>query len=105
MVGQLDESRVWAVTQVLSPVIVAQNTSAEQSFTLSGLLATDIIDSVTKPTAQAGLGIVGCRAAAGAIKITFANFTGSGITPTAAETYTFVIRRPEHVYTALPLSS
>ena len=77
----------------LSPAIVAANTTAEQTFTVSGILATDIPISVVKPTAQAGLGIVGFRvSAANTLAITFSNHTGSGITPTAAETYKVVVK-------------
>lgn len=72
---------------VLSPVAVAANTTAEQLFTVPGLIAGTAIN-VNKPTAQAGLGIVGFRAAANnSLGITFSNNTSAAITPTAAETY------------------
>jgi hypothetical protein len=71
----------------LSPTIVAANTTAEQTFTVNGLLVGDFV-AVVKPSAQAGLGIVGARVtAANTLGITFSNNTGVGITPTAAETY------------------
>lgn len=80
----------------LSPAIVAANTTAEQTFTINGLLVGDIA-SVTKPTAQAGLGIVNVRvSAANTLAITFSNNTGSGITPTASEVYIIELNRPEN---------
>lgn len=79
---------------------VATITSAEQTATLKGLRSDDLIISVTKPTAQAGLGVAGWRVSAtDTIAITFDNPTASGITPTAAETYTAFIARLEHTST------
>jgi hypothetical protein len=78
----------------LSPAIVAANTTAEQTFTVTGLAVGDMV-TVNKPTAQAGLGIVGARvSAANTLAITFSNNTASGITPTAAETYVVNVIRP-----------
>lgn len=77
----------------ISPAAVAANTTAEQTFTVTGLLTTDVV-SVNKPTAQAGLGIVGARvSAADTLAITFSNNTGAAITPTAAETYKIIAVR------------
>jgi hypothetical protein len=71
---------------VLSPVLVAANTTAEQTFTVTGLATTSVV-VVNKPTAQAGLGIVGVRvSAANTLAITFSNNTASGITP-SSQTY------------------
>lgn len=71
----------------ISPVAVAANTTAEQTFAVPGVAVGDFVD-VNKPTAQAGLGIVGVRvSSAGNIGITFANTTASPITPTASEVY------------------
>lgn len=78
-------------SQALSPAQVAINTTAEQTFTVTGLEVGDTIISVNKPTAQAGLGIVGFRvSAANTLAITFANVTGGAITPTASEVYKIV---------------
>lgn len=82
----------WNLTLTLTPGSVANATSAEQTFTLTGLLATDYV-SVNKPTAQAGLGIVGTRAGAGFIGITFMNTTAATITPTASQVYTVLVTR------------
>jgi hypothetical protein len=58
------------------------------------VLATDTVITVSKPTAQAGLGIVGWRVSAdNTVGIVFSNNTGGGITPTAAQTYTFLVHR------------
>lgn len=76
-------------TATLSPAIVAANTTAEQLFTVTGVKTSDMV-VVNKPTAQAGLGIVGIRvSAANQVGITFSNNTAAGITPTASEVYSF----------------
>lgn len=80
----------------ISPALVAANTTAEQTFTVPGLLASDVVHSVSKPAAQAGLGIVGWRVTtAGLLAVTFSNNTASGITPTASEVYRVSWMRPE----------
>ena len=79
---------VGVASVTLSPAQVNANTTAEQTFTVPGLRVGDCILTVNKPTAQAGLGIVGYRvSAADTIGITFSNNTGAGITPTASQTY------------------
>lgn len=83
--------------QQLSPAIVGANTSAEQSFVVPSLpipaqLLARAVAFVNKPTAQAGLAIVGTRVIdATHIGVTFGNFSAAGITPTAGETYDFVL--------------
>lgn len=84
------------ISVALTPSIVNATTSAEQTFTVPGVLASDMLVEVNKPTAQAGLCIVGVRVAgANSIGITFANVTGAGITPTAGETYRLMLARPD----------
>lgn len=76
-----------AYQPILTPAAVAANTFLEQQFSVPGLPVGAAV-SVNKPTAQAGLGIVNARVvSAGILGITFANFTASPITPTAAQTY------------------
>jgi len=76
---------VQAVT--LTPASVAANTTAEQTFAVTNVVASSMV-WVNKPTAQAGLGILGVRvSSAGNIAITFANFTSATLTPTAGESY------------------
>lgn len=85
-----------ALSVALTPAIVAANTTAEQTFTVPGVRASDVVVQVSKPSAQAGLGIVGARvSAADTVGITFSNNTAAGITPTAAETYKLVLARPD----------
>lgn len=88
---------VGVASVALSPASVAANTSAEQTFTVPGLKAGDFV-SINKPTAQAGLAIVGFRASADeTVAITFGNFTAGAIVPTAAETYRIYYARRESV--------
>jgi hypothetical protein len=50
--------------------------------------------TVNKPTAQAGLGVVGARVSvANQIAITFSNNTAAPIVPTAAQSYTVSVTR------------
>jgi hypothetical protein len=80
----------------ISPASVAANTTVEQTFTLTGLAIGDIV-AVTKPTLQAGLGIVNSRvSAANTIAIAFSNNTASPIVPTAGELYIVELNRPEN---------
>ena len=74
------------------------STTAEQTATLKGLRSTDKIISVTKPTHQTGLGVVGWRVSAtDTIALTFE--TTATVTPTAAEVYTAFIARLENTIT------
>ena len=73
-------------SQTLTPVAVAANTTAEQTFTVPGLLAGSQV-WVNKPSWTAGLGIAGVRvSAANTLAINFCNVTASAITP-PSETY------------------
>ena len=97
VLGNLVKQSVISVT--LSPASVAINTTAEQTFTVNGLLAGDFV-TCNKPTAQEGLGIVGCRvSAANTLAITFSNNTAGAITPTAAQTYLVLVTRPDSTIT------
>lgn len=63
----------------------------------TGLLPGDVILSVSKPTAQAGLGIAGWRndpTVADKFYITYVNPTAGTVTPTASETYLITVGRP-----------
>lgn len=72
---------------IISPTIINAGLAPEQTFTCNGLAVGDFV-AVSKPTAQAGLGIAGARVtAANTIGITFVNPTAGNITPTASETY------------------
>jgi hypothetical protein len=96
VLGNIVKQAVISVT--LSPAEVAANTSAEQEFAVNGLEATDHV-VINKPTAQAGLGIDGARAGANKLFITFGNYTGAGITPTASQTYLVLVSRKDRTIT------
>ena len=91
------DARFRYTSKSLTPAAVAANTTAEQDFTnIPRVDAEDMGVGVQKPTAQAGLGIVGARvSAAGQISLTFSNNTGSSITPTADQTYDFLISKKQ----------
>jgi hypothetical protein len=97
-------SNEYILSVSLSPASVAANTTAEQSFTISGLQGSDMA-AVNKPSAQAGLGIVGCRVAANTLYITYVNATASPIVP-SQENYLVNIKRPiaQQVSNGLPSS-
>lgn len=74
--------------QALTPASVAANTTAEQTFTVTGVISGTPV-MVNKPTLQPGLGIMGARVSTtNVIAITFCNATGAAITPAAGEVYT-----------------
>ena len=89
----------------LTPALIAGNTSAEQTFTLPGVKVGDMI-FVQKPTTQAGL-LVESRVVAvkDTVAVVFGNLTGSNITPTAAELYTFLVVRYENYMLQNPPTS
>lgn len=98
--GNIWKSGIFQIT--LSPVAVAINTTAEQTFAATGigLIVGDVV-LVQKPTAQAGLGIVGQRvSAADTLAVTFMNDTAGSITPTASEIYTVMVWRIQPNWTA-----
>lgn len=86
----ITQMRVYS--QSLDVASVAANTSAEQTFTVTGLTTADKV-FVNKPSLSAGLGVVNARvSAADTLALTFMNNTGSAIDP-AAETYTITAIR------------
>lgn len=83
----------WVLSLTISPTTVAANTTAEQTFALSGVQLGDMIE-VSKPTQQNGLGIVNARvSAAGVVAIAFGNFTAATFTPTTNENYIVEVTR------------
>jgi hypothetical protein len=71
------------ITQTLTPVSVAATTAAEQTFTVPGLLTTDMVD-VNWPGSATAVGLVGARvSAANTLALTFVNPTAGGLVPTA----------------------
>lgn len=85
------EIRVYSFTY--DPASVAATTSAEDTVTVTGVEAGDVVLSVVKPTATAGVGIVNARvSAANTLAITWVNATASPVNP-ASETYLAVVAR------------
>lgn len=94
----------WMIAPVLTPASVNANTTAEQSFTIKGLLPTDFVDVYSNTAQTAGIGIVNNRvSAADTLQIGFANTTAGGLTPVSG-TYFVVICRPENP-NSLPTSA
>lgn len=99
LVGATGVVTIYAVTT--TPASVAPNTSAEQTFTVTGA-ATGQVVAVVKPTAQAGLLVGAARVSAtNTVGITFGNDTAATITPTAAETYLYAAVPSSMVLTAV----
>jgi len=94
----------------LSPTIVGPQTTSEQGFTVTGLLAgTAVIVNCQSPTPN--LAILGCRvSAANVLAINFANPTTASITPPTA-TYlvaafhTLIGTAGSNVYQAIDMES
>lgn len=86
-------ARTYLLAVALTPASVANAVSAEQTFTVPGLLLEDAV-YINKPTTQAGLVIGGVRvSAANTLAINFGNLTAATITPTAGEVYTVRVDR------------
>lgn len=91
----------------LTPVAVAANTTAEQSFTIKGLLvATDMVSGYAYAAAQtAGLGITNMRVSANdTLQIGFQNSTAGSLTPVAG-VYLLQVCRSENPIASLPTSA
>lgn len=85
-------TKIAVYSQALDVASVAANTSAEQTFTVTGLTTGDKV-FVSKPSLSAGLVIGNARvSAADTLAITFGNLTAAAIDP-ASETYTIVAIR------------
>ena len=85
--------KVSTYSVTLDPGSVSANTSAEQTFTVTGLRTNDIV-YVNKPTATAGLVVGGFRVTANdTLGITFGNLTGTPIDPASEEYLVVAIRR------------
>jgi hypothetical protein len=100
---QLPVGNIWKIGSfalTLSPSSVANVTVAEQTFTMTGLLTTDLV-VVQNPSPQAGLGIAGSRcSAAGVLAISFVNPTSATITPTSSVAYEVAVLRVQPNWTA-----
>lgn len=95
----------WTLAVTLSPVTVATNTLAEQTFTVSGARLGDFV-YVNKPSLTASLSIVNARiSATDVLAIQYLNTSSTTTAAPASETYTILIARPVNVTNGLsPLS-
>lgn len=85
-------TKIAAYAPSLTPASVAADTSAEQTFAVTGLTTADKV-IVNGPTPAAGTGIVNAWvSAADTLALTFMNATAAAVTPTAG-TYTVVAIR------------
>lgn len=90
----INEDRFGVITSSINVASVAANTTAEQTFTITGLKTGDYV-AASKPALSAGLGVCNARvSAADTLALTFNNNTAAPIDP-AAETYTILWFRPE----------
>lgn len=82
-------TRVKLYSTSITPSSVAANTSAEQTFTVTGVTTSDRVFINPPASMGDGLGIVGIRvSAADTVAIRFANFTAGSLTPVSG-TYQF----------------
>jgi len=85
--------RIRTYTQSLDVASVAADSTAEQTFTVTGVSSDDMVLSINKPSHSSGLIIGGYRVSAkNTIAITFENSTGLPINP-AAEDYVIATLR------------
>lgn len=101
----LSGGQVVTYQQTLTPAAITTLTAAEQALTVgttagNGLLATDFVAAVNKPTAQAGIGVHTARiSAANTMQLVFSNTTGGTLTPTASQVYNVTVLRGYPVHT------
>ncbi len=87
--------RYGVITQTLTPVSTAATTSAEQTFTVTGL-TTDMGVLVNPPSEVAYLGIAGVRVSAkDTLAINYSNQSSAGLT-SASGVYKITWFKPEH---------
>ena len=85
-------------TALLTPVSVAANTSAEQTFTVPGLVSGQSV-GINKPSLTPGIVMGGCRVSAtNTLAVNYMNLTAAAIIP-PAETYT-IMTNPNVAMTA-----
>lgn len=86
------------IATTLTPSSVTNATSAEQTFTVKGLLTTDFVDVQCSGAAQtSGIVITNCRvSAADTLALTFGNFAASPATPVSSS-YQINVSRAENL--------
>jgi len=78
-------------TPTLDPASIPMLSTAEETYTVTGLAATDTV-VVVKPTHTSGVGIIGARAGTDQLILTWINVTGGAVDP-PSETYTVLAFR------------
>jgi hypothetical protein len=79
---------------ILSPIPVAANTCASETFPVPGIEAHDVVVAVNKSVQQPGLALGGFSVpSAGQVDLNFCNVGPRAITPAAGEIYTIVVVR------------
>ena len=97
--GNILEEKLFSIS--ITPVAVAANTTAEQSFTVIGISVGDYINIASSAAQTAGIIIGNCRVSAtNTLTVQFGNFTAQSATPVAG-TYGVIWGAPEQ----LPLDS
>ena len=101
----------WVMMPYYTPVSVAANTTAEQSFSLPGAQLGDFVDvyffgsTYAGSTQTAGIGIVNNRISGpGVLQVGFANTTAGALTPNAGYYYV-CLSRPEVPVSLLPTTA
>jgi len=90
----------WVMAVTLSPATVAATSTAEQTFTVTGLAMGDMVDLQKNSAMVPGLGIVNSRvSAANTLAVTFVNTTNYVQTPAASEVYFLTVTRAENLST------
>lgn len=83
--------RVTKYAPTINPASVAASVTVEQTFPVPGLKAGDVVLAINKPSATAGLGIVGARVSADdTLAITFTN-PSAGAVDAPSEVYEVVV--------------
>lgn len=92
---KLNNGLVIILTHTINPAAVTAATCAEQHFTVNGVLSTDVVLNIIKPSDE-GVSVSNGRAYAdNAIAMTFCNPTAGAINP-SSETYTIALYRPNN---------
>ena len=88
--------KMFALSPTLTSVAVATITTAEQTYTVPGLLVGDIIVAAQRPAnSPVGVGVVNARvSAANTLALTWVNPTAGSVTPAAAA-FQILVARPE----------
>jgi hypothetical protein len=73
----------------ITPTAVTASSCSDQTFTVSGLLATDRVSSIAPPSALGNLSLNGYASAAGTVLLHFCNPSSSSVTPPAG-VYSFL---------------